>query len=228
MDIKEIVNSKGPKGAAAAAAAAAANGAAQDLHLLHSISQANSIPMSDTGSERGNSPHDSEHSRYSGPRFGQLNGLNGGPNGMRYPSPTAMQNSLPMLQQPFRPENGFDSSMIQQESTRVGRPPAEGKAFPCSTCGKGFARRSDLARHGRFSFGLTSFDLPTDFHPERIHSGIRPHVCEHPGCGKQFIQRSALTVHMRVHTGEKPHMCERCGKVETAPIRCSYGADSVF
>lgn len=48
---------------------------------------------------------------------------------------------------------------------------------------------------------------------ERIHSGIRPHACDHPGCGKQFIQRSALTVHARVHTGEKPHMCERCGKV---------------
>ena len=49
--------------------------------------------------------------------------------------------------------------------------------------------------------------------PERIHSGIRPHVCDYPNCGKQFIQRSALTVHQRVHTGEKPHMCERCGKV---------------
>jgi hypothetical protein len=48
---------------------------------------------------------------------------------------------------------------------------------------------------------------------ERIHTGVRPHVCDHPNCGKQFIQRSALTVHMRVHTGEKPHMCERCGKV---------------
>lgn len=48
---------------------------------------------------------------------------------------------------------------------------------------------------------------------ERIHSGVRPHMCEHPGCKKQFIQRSALTVHARVHTGEKPHMCERCSKV---------------
>lgn len=48
---------------------------------------------------------------------------------------------------------------------------------------------------------------------ERIHSGVRPHQCDYPGCGKQFIQRSALTVHARVHTGEKPHMCERCAKV---------------
>jgi hypothetical protein len=162
MDIKEIVNSKGPKGAAAAAAAAA-NGAAQDLHLLHSISQANSIPMSDAGSERGNSPHDSEHSRYSGSRFVQLNGINGGPNGMRYPSPTAMQNALPMLQQPFRSENGFDNSMTQHESNQGGRQSAEGKAFPCSTCGKGFARRSDLARHGNNLSKPASFVQVTDY-----------------------------------------------------------------
>ena len=56
-------------------------------------------------------------------------------------------------------------------------------------------------------FGLNPSNL------ERIHSGVRPHQCDYPGCGKQFIQRSALTVHARVHTGEKPHMCERCSKV---------------
>ena len=52
-----------------------------------------------------------------------------------------------------------------------------------------------------------------DWLPERIHTGVRPHVCDYPGCDKQFIQRSALTVHERVHTGEKPHMCEHCSKV---------------
>jgi hypothetical protein len=63
---------------------------------------------------------------------------------------------------------------------------------------------------------------------ERIHSGVRPHVCDHPGCNKQFIQRSALTVHTRVHTGEKPHMCERCGKVRAKPMMFWYFANARY
>ena len=133
------------------AAAAAAAAAGQDMHLLHSISQSN-LPMSEAGSERGNSPHDSEHSRYSGSRISQMNGT---PNGMHsYPSPPAMQSGLPMLQQPYRPDSSFDNSIMQQETSRS-RPiqgdVAPQKAFPCSSCGKGFARRSDLARHGKSS-----------------------------------------------------------------------------
>jgi hypothetical protein len=159
MDITNILNTKG---AAAAAAAAAPNG---DQHMQQQLAHSNGHNFADTNSERANSPHGSEHSsRYSGPGMGQVNGINGmnGMNGgMRYPSPTPMQNSLPMLQG-YRADNGFDGSIMQQNMSRgAGGQSLEvnttRKAFDCSVCGKDFARRSDLARHGKFSLVLNCF-----------------------------------------------------------------------
>jgi hypothetical protein len=131
-----------------------------DQQMQHQLAQANGHGVSETTSERGNSPHGSEHSsRYSGPELGQINGLNG-VNGMgatmRYPSPTAMQSSHPILQG-YRPENGFDSNVLQaQDPSRIrGRQSSSNtttqKAFSCSSCGKGFARPADLARHGELT-----------------------------------------------------------------------------
>jgi predicted RNA-binding Zn-ribbon protein involved in translation (DUF1610 family) len=117
----------------------------------------------------------------------------------------------------YAPAGYAGDPQMQQEPVPQGRAGVEPppKTFHCSTCNKGFARRSDLARHGMYPTRYFGYfrEAATDNVLERIHTGVRPHACEWPGCGKQFIQRSALTVHSRVHTGEKPHMCERCGKV---------------
>ena len=218
MDLPNILNSKGP--------AAVADHQLQQ-HFTQ-IAQANGRSYSDTGSERGISPHTSDHSsRYSSHSTQPLNSIPNMANTTRFQSPPNLQQPLPMLPNGFLSQNGGNENSYghvqqhgngqEQDQQHAGSNHTEGgaalKAFACNSCGKGFARRSDLARHGMKSIASAQYWRTNFFLTERIHTGVRPHVCDYPGCNKQFIQRSALTVHARVHTGEKPHMCERCGKV---------------
>lgn len=139
------------------------------------VPNGNSRIKSENGSERGVSPHTSDHSsRYSSQTpqnavayqqiAAQLT------NGMRYPSPSQLpqQNGISMLQHSYHPNATQDQSYQQQQAQlgavqqgvqQADQSPMEGgrtstgstglpKAFACSTCSKGFARRSDLARHG--------------------------------------------------------------------------------
>lgn len=114
-----------------------------------------------------------------------------------------------MMQSEISPVSAHSPTHVEDGSPRLKAEPL--KSFTCTTCAKAFARRSDLARHGNLI--RAPYGIWLTLHTERIHSGDRPHKCDYPNCGKEFIQRSALTVHSRVHTGEKPHKCEICSKV---------------
>ena len=119
----------------------------------------NGRTYSETGSDGGISPHISEHSsRYSTRSVQPL-------------QPHPNMANAPLLQQPppmlpniyMNPngaiENGFSHSQqngihrqeVDQNYSNARPSTSNGavlKAFACASCGKAFARRSDLARHG--------------------------------------------------------------------------------
>jgi hypothetical protein len=149
---------------AASVAAAAAVSASNPPYM-------NGRVKSETGSDRGGSPHSADGSRYPGaphpgpvPAYTQMGNY---PTDMRYPSPTAAGLGVPtpMMNGYSNPQDpsGYGQRGLPDPGTPQGAPtgqtqgganirmaPDNGppKAFACSTCGKGFARRSDLARHG--------------------------------------------------------------------------------
>ncbi|MBE7181626.1 MAG: hypothetical protein INR71_10545 [Terriglobus roseus] len=116
---------------------------------------------SENGSERGVSPHPSDmSSRYSSTPAQSIAGYPPMPNNFsmeqRYPSPAGMNVAAPILNyngntQP--PDHQYSGPQPPSQKAGLDTPPSGGppKAFACSTCAKGFARRSDLARHGEWA-----------------------------------------------------------------------------
>lgn len=70
---------------------------------------------------------------------------------MSFPTLTQATQNTQMMQNDLMDGPTHDEPAQQQDITGS-RPQSEApKAFACSTCAKGFARRSDLARHGQCS-----------------------------------------------------------------------------
>lgn len=143
-EVMDITNMLNKKGGAAAQVQQHLPGVIHDHH--HQIPLVKPEP----GMERSASPHGSEHSHYS-----NHHSMNRG-----YPSPSTMQapmhipNPMPAaMQLPGFPDMGNMGNMAHMTMQQMPQQPQVQqqpvKAFPCSTCGKGFARRSDLARHGK-------------------------------------------------------------------------------
>lgn len=140
MDIPTILNEKGTA-AAAAAKAQLQQQLAQGTHIK-------SQSPSEMGSENGTSQNGDQPNIY---------------------NPTSQPQPLSTIPQYHSPpqssvvNSAARSDYIQNDQGKIeylqndssGRTRANGepapKTFHCSTCGKGFARRSDLARHGKIN-----------------------------------------------------------------------------
>ncbi|XP_073540333.1 uncharacterized protein [Phyllobates terribilis] len=92
------------------------------------------------------------------------------------------------------------------------------KIFPCSECGRRFAKKANLFRHRRshtrpffcadcgksFTFKFRLIEH------QRFHTGEKPFACSE--CGKCFMHRENLFKHQKIHNGERPFSCAECSK----------------
>lgn len=153
MDIHNMLNNKS---SAAAAAAAAVTDQQMTQHPAHPFSAPNT---SEAGPEYASM---SDHSTYPARSAGLIQTLPYAPGAIHQSSQGDIHSTVPILASSSdAPRMGYTNGYAhspthpedQQQSGQSPAPGASGggeavKAFACGTCGKGFARRSDLARHG--------------------------------------------------------------------------------
>lgn len=86
--------------------------------------------------------------------------------------PTSTTGNSPCSATSSSPNNDFFATRLPAHAEKRHR---------CGVCGKRFARPSSLKTHSY------------------CHSGEKPFICDHPGCGRQFSVVSNLRRHRKVH-----------------------------
>ncbi len=112
--------------------------------------------------------------------------------------------------------------------------------YPCSFafCAHHYKTKAGLKRH-YLSHGVKPFRCPychlrfgaskalTDH--AYTHTGGRPFVCEHEGCGRRFRKAWLLTAHQRKHDLLDLSESSEEGSAECGPTSCSFDTiESVF
>lgn len=98
------------------------------------------------------------------------------------------------------------------------------KVYPCPFCRKKFGTKSDAYfSHIKSHKQVEEFPFVCDICGEqykkrrylenhrRIHTGERPFICEHEGCGKAFRSRDGLDQHKWCHKNQH-FLCDFCGR----------------
>ena len=65
------------------------------------------------------------------------------------------------------------------------------KKIPCETCGKLFSFQGQLNQH------------------KIVHQTIKTHKCMAKDCGRWFMRKADLTVHVETHN-KKEYKCDKC------------------
>lgn len=89
----------------------------------------------------------------------------------------------------------------------------------CKFCFVTFKNTADLTKHlvihetenpHKCECGKTFVSANTLKIHRKIHTGLKPFVCDYPNCSRAFVTKSTLESHIRTHTGEKPFQCGYC------------------